>query len=263
MRTQVLYHFPCYDGFGAAFAAWLVFGSDADYHPCNYGKPLPELPAGAPVRMIDFSIPREQLLAMKQMHPDLIVLDHHKTAQADLAGLEFCTFDMNRSGATLAYDYFQPVGIGREFFEYLEDRDLWRFKMPGSEEWSAAMRSFPFDFNVWLNMSMVPSKDLIAEGRSILRYQKQAVATMVDNARLVSIGNVDNVPAVNTCWLFSEVAHALLAKFPGAPFTVAWYVDGQGIRKYSLRSEDSRMDVSEVAKKLGGGGHRNAAGFQQ
>jgi nanoRNase/pAp phosphatase (c-di-AMP/oligoRNAs hydrolase) len=32
--------------------------------------------------------------------------------------------------------------------------------------------------------------------------------------------------------------------------------------QYSLRSEDSREDVSEVAKQFGGGGHRNAAGYQ-
>jgi phosphoesterase RecJ-like protein len=34
-----------------------------------------------------------------------------------------------------------------------------------------------------------------------------------------------------------------------------------GMRKVSLRSTDGRVDVSVIARKLGGGGHRQAAGF--
>jgi uncharacterized protein len=39
-------------------------------------------------------------------------------------------------------------------------------------------------------------------------------------------------------------------------------VEAYGSRTWSLRSEDSRQDVSEVASTFGGGGHRNAAGFR-
>jgi bifunctional oligoribonuclease and PAP phosphatase NrnA len=38
-------------------------------------------------------------------------------------------------------------------------------------------------------------------------------------------------------------------------------VDKDGQRKVSLRATDSRIDVSVIARKLGGGGHRQAAGF--
>jgi phosphoesterase RecJ-like protein len=34
-----------------------------------------------------------------------------------------------------------------------------------------------------------------------------------------------------------------------------------GLRKVSLRSRDGRVDVSEIARRQGGGGHRQAAGF--
>jgi nanoRNase/pAp phosphatase (c-di-AMP/oligoRNAs hydrolase) len=57
------------------------------------------------------------------------------------------------------------------------------------------------------------------------------------------------------------VAHELLKAHPAAPFA-AVVVDVHGGRTWSLRSEDSRQDVSEVAKGFGGGGHRNAAGFR-
>jgi phosphoesterase RecJ-like protein len=38
--------------------------------------------------------------------------------------------------------------------------------------------------------------------------------------------------------------------------------NGQRVRKVSLRASDERVDVSQIARALGGGGHRQAAGFQ-
>ena len=36
---------------------------------------------------------------------------------------------------------------------------------------------------------------------------------------------------------------------------------GRSARKVSLRSTDGSVDVSEIARRHGGGGHRRAAGF--
>jgi phosphoesterase RecJ-like protein len=37
--------------------------------------------------------------------------------------------------------------------------------------------------------------------------------------------------------------------------------DAEGVRKVSLRASDDRIDVSAIARAQGGGGHRQAAGF--
>ena len=37
--------------------------------------------------------------------------------------------------------------------------------------------------------------------------------------------------------------------------------DEEGLRKVSLRAGDDRIDVSAIARAQGGGGHRQAAGF--
>jgi phosphoesterase RecJ-like protein len=37
--------------------------------------------------------------------------------------------------------------------------------------------------------------------------------------------------------------------------------DREGVRKVSLRATDGRVDVSRIAREMGGGGHRQAAGF--
>lgn len=51
-----------------------------------------------------------------------------------------------------------------------------------------------------------------------------------------------------------------LAEGP-VPFAVGWFQRGDGKYAYSLRSR-GEYDVSKLAVRYGGGGHRNAAGFQ-
>ena len=40
MKPLVIYHAHCTDGFGAAFAAWMKLGDDAEYVPMQYGQDL-------------------------------------------------------------------------------------------------------------------------------------------------------------------------------------------------------------------------------
>ena len=102
------------------------------------------------------------------------------------------------------------------------------------------------------------------DGTAILAYQAQVIATHVKKAWMAPdyLRFPAGVPMVNATTLISEIGHALLIAYPKAPFVVM-YQDIPGKRVFSLRSEDSRMDVSEVAKARGGGGHRNAAGYSE
>src|SRR5262245_63096993 len=152
-KKLVLYHGQCLDGFAAAWVAFRRFGGTAEYHAVQFGDALPYPIARRDVLILDFSCPREQLLEMKKQAATLLVLDHHLTAQQDLAGLDFAIFDLERSGATLTWDYFFP-GEGRPWLvSYVEDKDLWRWKLPDSEEVSAALQSYSRSFKMWEKIS--------------------------------------------------------------------------------------------------------------
>jgi nanoRNase/pAp phosphatase (c-di-AMP/oligoRNAs hydrolase) len=102
----VIYHGNCPDGFTAAWVTARKLG-DVELLAAKYGDDPPlEEATGRRVVIVDFSYPREKL---EQLHAtgSLLVLDHHKTAEADLQGLPYCVFDMQRSGARLAWDYFR------------------------------------------------------------------------------------------------------------------------------------------------------------
>ncbi len=56
---------------------------------------------------------------------------------------------------------------------------------------------------------------------------------------------------------------AILNTVPGAKFSLILYEKDDSMIKGSLRSEDYKgVDVSKIAHKLGGGGHRLASGFE-
>lgn len=117
MKNIVLYHGNCFDGIASAWAAWKKFGDNAKYVPVTYpNDKLPVLLLDTDIEavyIVDFSFKRDLLLALKERVNKLVVLDHHKTAEADLKRLDFCIFDMEKSGARLTWEYFHyPKHVG-------------------------------------------------------------------------------------------------------------------------------------------------------
>lgn len=260
MKPLVIYHAGCWDGFCAAWVARKALGP-CDFVPLNYGEDLPQM-AGRNVYVLDFSFPRQAMIECHAMAASFLVFDHHKTARDALEGLPFCTFDMNKSGGRLAWEHFFPGVIRPWLVDYTEDRDLWLWKLPHSQEINAALRSYPLDFNTWDQLEEADGSKafdrLKDEGRAILRAQQQLVEQHVANAIETKIdGHL--VLMVNATCHVSEIAGAL-AK--GRPFGLVWFEGDQGERVYSLRSDANGLDVSEIAKRFGGGGHARAAGFR-
>ena len=257
MKRLVLYHGQCLDGFAAAWVAFHRFGGSAEYHAIQYGETLRWPTEARDVVVLDFSFPRAQLLEIKEKATSLLVLDHHLTAQQDLAGLDFAHFDLERAGCTLAWDFFFP-GEGRPWLlPYVEDKDLWRWKLPGSEEVTAALQSYSRSFKTWEKIAKKGLDALVAEGRPILRYKNRLIETAASRVKMIELDG-HKIPVVTSCVLQSEIGGRLS---PEHPF-VAIVFETEGRRIWSLRShEKSGINVADIAKKRGGGGHPNAAGF--
>lgn len=256
----VIFHSDCADGFCSAWLIWRYHSREAEFHPATYEAPPPDV-AGRDVLILDFSYRRPIL---ERMHADarsLVVLDHHKTAQAELAGLDYCTFDMGRSGAQLTWDYVSeaaPFAQRPWIVDYVADRDLWTWLMPDSRAVNAALRSYPQDFETWTAIADTSPGELAAEGRAILRADARAIEVHRARAREVEFdGHL--VPMVNASVLRAEIGNALN---PGRPFVVVWF-ERDGIRQYHLSSDADGLDVSAIARAHGGGGHQHAAGFEE
>jgi hypothetical protein len=283
-----IYHGNCDDGFGAAWAIWMRWPK-CEFVPGFYGKPLPDV-TGKDVLFVDFSASIDWIWENSAKSRSMVIIDHHKTAKADLdrlvqfdgtmLGLDAAFkenwsqntpelaawFDMNQSGAVMAWQFAHgmlnnkppPTMLG-----YIQDRDLWRFAFgDATKQFSAALRTYPMDFKIWTQIAG-DTGPLIQEGKAILRSHMSNIKKLIAEAYIADIGG-HSVPIVNAPYHYaSDTAHELLAAYPDAPFSACWFRRADGQVQWSLRSEDNRVDVSIVAKTMGGGGHRNAAGFQQ
>lgn len=281
-----------------------------DYHlACN-------ALAGRDVLIVDFSYPIAVLREMAKEARTVLVLDHHKSAAEDLKPitglvteripwsgrnswlnketwpdgmLELAAiFDMERSGAGLTWDYFNPGQLRPWFINLVEDRDLWKFTDDRSRPFHAAVTSYPLDFVLWDRL--VQDKygiatgagsfayDLIKEGTGILRKHDLDVQTVIRTTRRTMVIGGDRVPVCNCPpWLASDVGHALTEPQPGnyytdcvtirdgktvTPVFAATYYDRDGKRNFSLRSRPEGRDVSKVCALYQGGGHHGAGGFE-
>ena len=255
--SVVLYHANCADGFGAAWSAWRKLGDKADYIPVQHGVPPPELPEATFVYILDFSYARATIEEMSARYASIQIIDHHRTAEKELHGLQYALFDLTKSGAVLSWEFFHPGKPVPLLLQYVMDRDLWTHKLSNSREVFAALSSYPMDFKVWNQLEV---SILAKEGVPIVRYLKEMVKLVCDQARFETVAGY-RVPVVNTAVHGSEVGEELLSRFMEVPFAVSYFDRADGIRQWSLRSR-ADFDVSEIARSFQNGGHPQAAGFE-
>ena len=247
----ILYHADCADGFGAAWALWKRF-PHARYIPVKHGHPPPVDVAGTHMVMVDFSYSREVIEELAEKAASFQILDHHVTAKGSLSGLPYAHFDMSKSGAVLAWEWAHEEPVPW-LLQYIQDKDIWTWKLPHSREINAALASYPFDFQVWDNLEQ-PMLEL--EGRAILRLEHSLIGKIIEEAVLVEFEG-ETVPAVYSPVMNSQIGERLCA---GHPFCIIWHQQ-HGRRYFSLRSRAGTTDVGAIAARHGGGGHVNAAGF--
>jgi oligoribonuclease NrnB/cAMP/cGMP phosphodiesterase (DHH superfamily) len=256
----VIFHGNCFDGFTAAWIAsrFTKEWHGAEFMPARYGDLPPDV-TGKDVLIVDFSWPRETLRAMKAQAHSLWVLDHHKTAEADCKEFPFCTFDMERSGAGLAWD--ELVGGARPWLvNIIEDRDLWRISYPDTKPIMAYVACQAQNFNSWDRIADLTRSECEERGKFIQQYIDEYGRKARAEHRAELVGGY-LVPTVNLPYMnCSDHVTALAEECPDAPFAAGYFRRGDGRWQFSLRANGD-FDVSEVAKKFGGGGHKGAAGF--
>lgn len=305
-KPLCIYHGNCADGFTAAWAVWKRFGDEFEYYPGVYQNPPPDV-TGRDVVFVDFSYKRAVLEELAKSARSILVLDHHKSAEVDLKGLGvdmsgwsgalawgryldcvaqdhmenaningaiiYQLFDMGRSGAGLAWDFFHG-GERPNLVAYVEDRDLWRFKLPLSREVNAFIFSYDYDFKNWdfMNAAMhnhMGVQDVADQGGAIERKHHKDIAELVKATRRELCIGGHWVPVANLPYTLTSDAGSLMCQsYPSAvhadyvtpPFAACYWDTPEG-RVFSLRSRGD-FDVSEVAKMYGGGGHKNASGFR-
>ena len=271
MRRVCYFHAGCPDGFGACWSVWRAWGDAGTYTPRGHDDLLDALEhEGDQVVFVDIAPSPRLAVELGETASQLVVLDHHLTARDQylrdgrlVPSLRdrghHVEFDLDHSGAVLAWRHFHPDEPVPTLLLYVEDQDLWNWKLPLTEEVNAAIGSHPRQLACWDALAQRPWEELAAEGAPLVRERRIEVERCLRFAHPIRIGEL-RVEAVNAPQHRSHVGHALAQRAAfGHPIGVVYRVMGArvDVSIYSIGD----LDVSLLASGFGGGGHRNASGF--
>ena len=261
----VFYHTECNDGFGGAWAAWKKLGDEADYIPLNHESPLPDGLKDKEIFFIDIIPSIVDELAIKRLigeNKSVVAIDHHKTNESKIKLFKEHSFDNGHSGAVLAWKYFHPGQPVPKLLLLIEDVDIWKWEYPETNDFIAALNLYNHDFQSWSVISSDAEeteklKDYLFKGGLLNAYVRRVADGLVKYAQKVEFEGYRVYSANVGQPMKVFVSYALREMYP--PFSITWIQENDMIH-VSMRSDDS-VDVSEIAKKYGGGGHKKAAGF--
>ncbi|MDD5324027.1 MAG: DHHA1 domain-containing protein [Polaromonas sp.] len=270
-RPLVIYHGRnCPDGFAAALAAWLYYAGKAEFLALDHGDitALEQLPVldGRAVYILDFSFSPELLRGVEARAAKLVLLDHHKSAAEKLAGFAcrrgVVHFDMAKSGARLAWEFFQPAVPLPDLVRFIEDRDIWVWRYPESAGFLAALDMEPLDFARWTEIaafSPAQQTAFMARGQAMDEKISKLAADIAEGAQPI-IFNGQRGLMVNAPGVFHSLVGDLLSRKSGT-FALMWVAGKGGVVRGGLRSQHG-FDCIPLAESLGGGGHAQACGFK-
>ena len=264
----IIYHAQCSDGFAAAYAAWKQFGDGASYLPMKTQVEVDDSLTNKTVYVVDYSLPKHVQEKLQSQGCTVTVIDHHKSAEADVTAFPQNVFDQSRSGAVLTWQHFHPDEPIPELLLQVEDHDLWKFERPDNMSFNAALRQYPFDFTIWDELigkldDPVFRNKFVAQGKTIVEFEDKLINGLLEFKERVLFEGHD-VWALNVSRVYRSIlGHKLaeLNKGTEEPELGIVYYRNQGAVHISLRSNGD-VDVAAIAEKYGGGGHKNAASIR-
>ncbi len=256
----ILYHAECNDGFGAAYAAWKKFAETAVYIPVYHDSPPPKKAfKAADLYILDYCYDEKTMNKLNLSVKNLKVLDHHISLASVIK--KYGIFDNDHSGCVISWRYFHPDKPVPSLLTYIEDIDIWKKTIPYSDEINSALSIYPMDFKVWNVLTAAEKIDALkAEGRVIIKYKNVLVKVAGRNAYPVNLNGVELLASNVTSEITSEVGNYLSKKTKGS---LTYYIRKNRVicSVHSDKENKDALNCAEFASKMGGGGHKHAAGF--
>lgn len=254
------------DGFTGAWAAWKKLKDKAEYIELGYDTKNYDFIfqlKDKEIYFVDYCLKIQEMLNLASKNK-VVLIDHHISSKETAGLLPGSVFDDKHSAAFLSWEYFHGGKKVPLIVQYVEDYDIWKFKLPYSKELTTVLNLYSFNFKVWDKLAKMfqdktKRKELIKKGRAIVDYQKSLIGELADKGQEVFFEGHGAI-AVNSPILSSEIGNHIYTKT--GKVGIVWSYKGKKAPKIhvSLRG-DGKINLSELAKKYGGGGHKASAGF--
>ncbi|MBI5138522.1 MAG: hypothetical protein HZA95_01845 [Candidatus Vogelbacteria bacterium] len=267
-EAVVFYHKDCSDGFSAAWSAWKKMGESALYIPSNHNDDPNINVRGSRVYLLDLCFRPEVIERLKGEAVSLTIIDHHKSSAEWVKLATTTIFDLKHSGAVLSWNFFHPGKKIPNLLLYVEDIDIWKWKLRSTDEIMEYSTLVPMEFKAWNRFAKgletpKTKKDIINAGKILVRDREARVKKLLE---IGAEGMIDGHKAliVNSPVTIDHTSKRIYSEKTGNPATthpvaIIWSRRHDKI-VVSLRSNET-VDVSEIAQKRGGGGHPRSSAF--
>lgn len=261
----------------AAIVAKAMLGkmSDKDFIELDYKDSFPfhVIEESEEVIIVDYSLQTpgdfEHLLEITE---NVVWIDHHKTAiekhpdMAHLAGIR----SLEKAACALTWDYFFPNQLIPYACSLLDDYDTWTFRFgDDTRRFQAGMK---LKFNsplspIWNNIldrkhrigELYHYEEIINDGKIALQYQENQYAGVVKSWSFEVMFEGYRAICCNSHERRSQLFDSVYDP-EKHDIMIPFIFDGShwSVSIYATKPE---IDVSAIALKYGGGGHKQAAGF--
>jgi oligoribonuclease NrnB/cAMP/cGMP phosphodiesterase (DHH superfamily) len=216
------------------------------------------------ILITDLSVSPE-LAAVLDQRGAVALLDHHKTA-LHLNKYEWAKVneDNSKCGAMMLYEMLQAnhyvVEDYKDMVDRVDDYDRWIHQYSDSRDINRLLTILGRDrfihrFLQQPSIALAETEQvlLIVENTRIKQYCEESA----DLAQVMADKNGYKMALVSAEQYTNEVGHYILENYPEVEYVMI--LDYRHF-KCSLRGRGN-VDLGELAKEAGGGGHRKAAGF--
>lgn len=277
--TILVYYHDDNDGLCSAAVAGNYYDRNKfsiKFVPINYGKESwsqEEINAAEKVWLLDFASD-EMNKFVKACGSKLIWIDHHRTAMekypdiwnsSEIPGIR----SIEEAACVLTWKFTHPEHALPAAVAYLGDKDMWRFEYAETRAFSAGfslMVKTPDDA-IWDVLLGSEYEDTVNKMMSIGELLLESQSYKIQKAFERGVDCVFHnwkARLVNTTGSVSELGEFIYKK-PEYDIAIMWQAV-ENMVVFSLRSDSGNPDspdCAEIARQYGGGGHRNAAGFQK
>lgn len=262
------YHKDCIDGTVAAatllrkFPSAQLFPLSHTYTEGDIGPILGLIDSDTECYTVDCGLGVQEFLAAGCK---VTTLDHHIGGKESFENIArenknyTYVFNNDQSAASLVWSFFFGDESQPEIVTYVEDADLWRWKYgDDTKDVNNYLSMFRNDPSAMLALIEGDVSDIKNKGKVISQYADREIADQLTLPAIsIKIGEFI-VPAYNITVYQSASANTHADELGKA---VAVFTVGGASVKLSFRSRENHIPTSlDLAKLLGGGGHKDAAG---
>lgn len=281
MKTLVIYHKADWDGLFSREICRKHFGDGAEYLGWDYGDSIPQVDADRDLVMVDISV--DGLMA----HPRLTWIDHHKSAIAKFSVAIPGERIDGVAACRLAWQYFfgpTPLPSKQDYIDrkvvepyavqLAGEYDIWDKRNPDADTFQHAMRAQPLTDHIWRELlrtdeeetfqvqhSQIMVQTMLPLGRAIQYSVDQANASLAQDVAFELEWEGLRFIAINKPRGNSRTFAAVVQPSHDALLTFYWLRNKWRVSLYHAPHKTD-LDLSQIAVKHGGGGHRGACGFE-